>query len=137
MWAHPLLSSQGILVAACLVCGGNGEHNPSGYRSTQSSSPPPTSFPARWSNAYSRVLTASQLPSGGPQDCRSHLPAVAKPAEGRAARQAPGAHANCRLSMLGEGEGLSPDHHDHSLFSKGLQTPITHGFLLPMISAST
>lgn len=106
MWAHPLLSSQGILVAACLVCGGNGEHNPSGCRSTQSSSPPPTSFPARWSSVCSRVLTASQLPSGGPQDCKSHLPAVAEPAEGRAARQAPGAHANCRLSgCWGKGRG--------------------------------
>ena len=38
--AHPPLSSQGILVAACLVCGRNGEHNPSGCRSTQSSFTP-------------------------------------------------------------------------------------------------
>lgn len=139
MWAHPLLSSQGILVAACLVCGGNGEHNISGCRSTQSSFTPSHFLSSQMEQCVcSRVLTASQLPSGGPQDCRSHLPAVAEPAEGWAARQAPGAHANCRLSgCWGEGEGLSPDHQDHSLFSKGLQRPTTHGFLLSMISAST
>lgn len=63
---------------------------------------PPASFPTRWRIVCSRVLTASGLPSRGPQDCKPHLPAVAEPAEGWAARQAPaaapGAHASCRLS---------------------------------------
>lgn len=117
---------------------GMGNTTPQGVVQPRAASPPPTSFPARWSSVCSRVLTASQLPSGGPQDCRSHLPAVAEPAEGWAARQAPGAHASCRLSgCWGEGEGLSPDHHDHSLLSKNLQTSTTHGFVLPMIFPST
>lgn len=63
---------------------------------------PPSSFRARWRSVCSRVLTASRLPGGGPQDYKPHLPAVAEPAEGWAARQAPtaapGAHASCRLS---------------------------------------
>lgn len=62
---------------------------------------PLASFPARWRSVCSRVLTGSRLP-GGPQDCRPHLPAIAGPAEGWAARQAPsaapGARASCRLS---------------------------------------
>lgn len=107
---------------------GMGSTSPQGVVQPRAASPPPTSFPARWSSVCSRVLTASRLPGGGPQDCKFYLPAVAEPAEGWAARQAPsaapGAHASCRLSGCRREEaGLSPDHHDHSLPSKGLQKP--------------
>lgn len=102
----PSFSSQGILVAACLVCGRNGRHNPSGCRSTQSSFTPSHFLSSQMEQcalqSLDPSLTASQR---WPQDCRSHLPVVAEPAEGWAARQAPGAHASCRLSGCWGGRG--------------------------------
>lgn len=129
MWDPPPCSPKAFRGLLSAVWQGKGSRSPRGVIQPRAPLPPPCFLSNQMEKRVLQSLDSLRAPQRWPPGLQTHLPAVAEPAEGWAARQAPtaapGAHASCRLSTCWR-EGCSS--HQTSRATESLRLCPAPGF---------